>query len=38
LIRSEVPMRTDADDAVINMQMIDHLYSDAGMEPRIALP
>jgi predicted dehydrogenase len=34
LIRHGVPMRTDADDAVITMQMIDDLYVAAGMRPR----
>jgi hypothetical protein len=31
LIRNGVPMRTHADDAVRNMQMIEALYRAAGM-------
>jgi hypothetical protein len=34
LIRSEVPMRTAVDDAVITMQLIDNLYTAAGMQLR----
>jgi predicted dehydrogenase len=34
LIRDGVPMRTDADDAVVQMHLIDDLYSAAGMRPR----
>ena len=34
LIREGIAMRTDADDAVVNMQMIDDLYRAAGMAPR----
>ena len=34
LVREGVPMRTDADDAVVQMQMIDDLYVAAGMRPR----
>jgi predicted dehydrogenase len=37
LVREGVPMRTDADDAVVSMQLIDDLYRAAGMQPRIAL-
>lgn len=33
LVRDGVPMRTDADDAVVNMQMIDALYEAAGIQP-----
>jgi predicted dehydrogenase len=35
LIRNGVPMRTDADDAVITMQMIDGLYKTARMDRRV---
>jgi predicted dehydrogenase len=34
LIRQGVPMRTDADDAVLTMELIDSIYEAAGMEPR----
>jgi predicted dehydrogenase len=34
LVRDGVPMRTDADDAVIQMQLIDDLYNAAGMAAR----
>ena len=34
LVREGMPMRTDADDAVVQMQMIDDLYVAAGMQPR----
>ncbi len=37
LIREGIAMRTDADDAVVNMQMIDDLYRAAGMAPRRAV-
>lgn len=37
LIREGVPMRTDADDAIVNMQYIDDIYRAAGMQPRTAL-
>lgn len=37
LVRDGEPMATDADDAVITMQMIDDLYSAAGMAPRITM-
>lgn len=37
LVRDGVPMRTDADDAVVSMALIDDLYVAAGMQPRIAL-
>jgi hypothetical protein len=33
-IREGVPFLTDADDAVVTMQMIDDLYLAAGMQPR----
>jgi predicted dehydrogenase len=36
LVRDGTPMITDADDAVITMQMIDSLYRAAGMAPRTA--
>ena len=35
LVRERVPMRTDADNAVRNLQLIDDLYRGAGMSPRI---
>ena len=34
LIRDSEPMRTDADDAVRTMELIDALYVSAGMSPR----
>ena len=34
LIRDGIPMRTDADDAVRTMELIDTLYRSAGMSPR----
>ncbi len=37
LIRDGEPMITDADDAVVTMQLIDDLYLAAGMSPRTAL-
>jgi predicted dehydrogenase len=37
LIRNGVRMRTDAEDAVTQMQMIDDLYGAAGMPPRAVL-
>ena len=37
LIREGVPMRTDADDSIVQMQMIDDLYAAAGMQPRETL-
>jgi hypothetical protein len=37
LLRSGIPMATDADDAVVNMQMIDEIYVAAGMRPREVL-
>ena len=33
-IREDAPFLTDADDAVVTMQMIDDLYLAAGMQPR----
>jgi predicted dehydrogenase len=33
-IREDAPFLTDADDAVVTMQMIDDLYVAAGMQPR----
>lgn len=38
LVRSGEPMVTDADDAVVTMQMIDDLYTAAGMSPRPLCP
>jgi predicted dehydrogenase len=35
LIRDGVPMRTDADDAIVQMTMIDDLYRAMGMSPRM---
>jgi len=37
LVREGVPMRTDADDSVVQMQMMDSIYLAAGMQPRFAL-
>ncbi|MEI8083877.1 MAG: gfo/Idh/MocA family oxidoreductase, partial [Actinomycetes bacterium] len=37
LVREGTPMRTDAADAVVSMQLIDDLYLAAGMQPRVAL-
>jgi predicted dehydrogenase len=37
LVREGVPMRTDADDAVVQMGLIDDLYVAAGMQPRVTL-
>ena len=34
LVREGVPMRTDSDDAVVTMRLIDDLYLAAGMQPR----
>lgn len=34
LVRDGVPMATDADDAVVTMELIDDLYRAAGMAPR----
>ena len=34
LVRDGVPMRTDADDAVVTMELIDSIYEAAGMAPR----
>jgi predicted dehydrogenase len=36
LVREGEPMRTDADDAVVTMQMIDDLYAAARMLPRVS--
>ena len=38
LVRSGEPMVTDADDAVVTMQMIDDIYTAAGMSPRPLCP
>lgn len=38
LVRSGEPMATDADDAVVTMQMIDDIYTAAGMSPRPLCP
>jgi predicted dehydrogenase len=38
LIREGTPMVTDADDAVVTMQLIDDLYVAAGMQPRPLCP
>lgn len=38
LIRDGEPMITDADDAVVTMQLIDDLYMAAGMQPRPLCP
>ncbi len=37
LLREGEPMITDADDAVVTMQLIDDLYGAAGMQPRTAI-
>jgi hypothetical protein len=37
LVREGTPMRTDADDAVLQMQLIDDLYAAAGMLQRQVL-
>ncbi len=37
LLRNGEPMVTDADDAVVTMELIDDLYRTAGMEPRSAI-
>jgi len=37
LLREGEPMLTDADDAVVTMQLIDDLYRAAGMQPRTAI-
>jgi predicted dehydrogenase len=34
LVRDGVPMRSDADDAVATMQLLDDVYRAAGMQPR----
>ncbi len=34
LVREGVPMRTDADDSVVQMQMMDDIYVAAGMQIR----
>ena len=34
LVRDGVPMVTDADDAVVTMQIIDDIYRAAGMQAR----
>lgn len=34
LVRDGVPMVTDADDAVVTMEIIDDIYRAAGMQPR----
>ena len=34
LVREGVPMRSDADDAVASMALIDAVYTAAGMSPR----
>ena len=38
LVREGTPMVTDADDAVVTMDMIDRIYEAAGMTPRPLCP
>ena len=35
LVREGTPMRTDAADSVVTMELIDDLYRAAGMQPRV---
>jgi predicted dehydrogenase len=37
LLREGEPMRTDSDDAVLTLELIDGLYLAAGMSPRVTL-